>query len=198
MAFGRKKRREQAEQEEGAGVATTGDVEDTAAAGEPPTAPEEPDALLTENGAVPPPEDLPAGDDEFAQAAGPAGDPAAAGVDAEGYGADVGSGTASYEVEATTEVAGAGEWEDTGTAPYGAAALGSAAASPDPAVIPTGREPAGGEDDTGSADVTQSAAAVADKAQGVVDARPELLVAGAFAAGVVVARVLSALGGDDE
>jgi hypothetical protein len=203
MAFGRKKRREQADQEEGQGLATTGGVEQTAAADELPTAPDEPDALLTENGAVPPPEVAPAGDDELAQAAFPAGDPAAAGVDAEGPGADLRSDHATYEVAAATEApaagewGSAGEWEAAGAGPGDARELGSAAASPDPAAVPGAQEPAADEDRATGVDVTESAAAAADRAQSLVDARPELLVAGAFAVGVVAARVLSALGGDE-
>ncbi len=108
--------------------------------------------------------------DDVAEAATFAGDPAAAGTDAEGPGADAGG-------------------------PEGSA--NEVAASPDPAYAPAA-EPIREWDSPGddsSATATASAGTVADRAEALVEQRPELLVAGAFAGGLVLARVIAALGG---
>jgi hypothetical protein len=145
-------------------------------------------------------------DDDLHEAAMPAGDHAAAGVDAE-------SPVALPDQTATHAVGGAAGDPTADAAPTsgalgadpspadthaGAESLGSVAASPDPASVPTGRsfdghDDAGADEDAGAADKAGAAAA---GAQSLIESRPEVLVAGAFAAGLVAARVLGALGGD--
>ena len=107
--------------------------------------------------------------DDAARAATAAGDPAAAGTDSEGPGAEAGGFGGAPEV----------------------------AASPDPAYVPAA-EPvresvASGDDPTTPAPASLGTAA--DRAGALVEQRPELLVAGAFAGGLVLARVIAALGG---
>ncbi len=57
------------------------------------------------------------------------------------------------------------------------------------------REWASSGDDSASSAAAASAGAAADRAEAIVEQRPELLVAGAFAGGLVLARVIAALGG---
>jgi DNA polymerase III subunit gamma/tau len=133
--------------------------------------------------------------DEQADAAAQAGDPAAAGVDAEGPGADATRGYAS-----TAEVAGPAGAPALGDSAGDASELGSAAASPDPATAPSAYAPGDGGPDpygdggpaTGDPD---AAGSPAERFEEVAEQRPEVLVAGAFAGGLVLARVLAALGG---
>lgn len=108
--------------------------------------------------------------DDAARAATAAGDPAAAGTDSEGPGAEAGGfGGAPQEV----------------------------AASPDPAYAPAAepvRESVASDDDP-TTPAPASLGAAAERAGALVEQRPELLVAGAFAGGLVLARVIAALGG---
>ncbi|MGI8694668.1 MAG: hypothetical protein ACR2JK_17505, partial [Geodermatophilaceae bacterium] len=134
--------------------------------------------------------------EELAEATATAGDPAAAGTDAEGPGA-------ARPVDTSTHEAAAG---GAGAGPHGAnttvahtspEAAGSVAASPDPAAIPAAHsygsygEARGGEDSA-----AEKVGAAAAGVGSMVESRPELLVAAAFAGGLVVARVLGAFGGD--
>lgn len=57
------------------------------------------------------------------------------------------------------------------------------------------REWASSGDDSPVSSAAASAGAAADRAEALVERRPELLVAGAFAGGLVLARVIAALGG---
>jgi hypothetical protein len=78
-------------------------------------------------------------------------------------------------------------------------AAGSVASSPDPATVPGAGKPPGPTDSGDAAGdgggVGDSAGAAAAQAQGLVESRPEVLVAGAFVGGLVAAKVLAALGG---
>lgn len=199
MAFGRKKRKDGQEEEEQQAGAPSEDINQGAAGNEPATL-------------------APAGD-EFAEATVPAGDPAAAtGIDAEGGGPDAdpfgvnGAGDPSAQEGGTPQAAPPppaatpDEPPDTQTfsppappppspveaagEPLDAEALGSAAASPDPVVEPASAV----HDDPGLGAYDQQGGTPG--AATVVETHPEVLVAGAFAAGIVVARVLAALGDD--
>ena len=136
--------------------------------------------------------------DDFVEASASAGDAAAAGIDAEGPGASAPHGSA---------VEGAGP---EGSSSSGASAtaertdaenLGSVAASPDPVAVPAGY---GGEEHAGAhsdaeadkPDLADRAGAATSGVEALIESRPEVLVAGAFAAGLVVARILGALGGN--
>ena len=150
MAFGRKKRRQEAEEGEARSEAGTDLDPPPAAEGtesgpsvEPPPAVEGTEA----DSAGP----VAAGDD-VAQAAVLAGDPAAASTDAEAWGAE----------------------------PSGAA--------PNLSSLPP-------RDDSAPSVGAPRAVSVADRAEALVEQRPELLVVGAFAGGLVLARVMAALGG---
>lgn len=57
------------------------------------------------------------------------------------------------------------------------------------------REWASPGDDSPTSAAAASAGAAADRAEAIAEQRPELLVAGAFAGGLVLARVIAALGG---
>ena len=166
MAFGRKKRRQEAEEGEALGS-------------EPGTAVEPPPAAEgTESGpSVEPPPAVEgteadsagptAAGDDVAQAALLAGDPAAASTDAEAWGAE----------------------------PSGAALPG-----PEPSgSVPTGPVPTlaslPSRDDSAPSGAAPSAVSVADRAEALAEQRPELLVVGAFAGGLVLARLMAALGG---
>ncbi len=146
MAFGRKKRRQEAE--EGEAPAT-----EASTAVEPSPAPEGTEASTTVEPSPPPegteadPARPTAVGEDVAEAAIFAGDPAAAGTDAEGSGAD-------------------------------------------PML-----ESASSGDDNPPSLATATAGTAADRAEALVEERPELLVAGAFAGGLVLARVIAALGG---
>jgi hypothetical protein len=149
-------------------------------------------------------------DDDLHEAAMPAGDAAAAGVDAESPVA-LPDQTETHAVggaagDPTADAAPTSGALDSDSSPAGthgdAESLGSVAASPDPAPVPTDRSfhghghghgDAGADEDAGAADKAGAAAA---GAQSLIESRPEVLVAGAFAAGLVAARVLGALGGD--
>ena len=74
--------------------------------------------------------------------------------------------------------------------PIDAESLGSAAASPDPVIVPAGET--GDDPGLGAYDQPRETSGAAT----VAESHPEVLVAGAFAAGLVVARVLAALGDD--
>ena len=143
------------------------------------------------------PSPRPAAGEELAEATATAGDPAAAGTDAEGPGAARPVHTSTHEVAAAGG-AGAGPPGATATAEHtGPETAGSVAASPDPAAVPTAHshgsygEARGGEDSA-----AEKVGAAAAGVGSMVESRPELLVAAAFAAGLVVARVLGAFGGD--
>ena len=155
MAFGRKKRAQQAEEGEASPSAASAPVES------PPAA----QATEADSG-----RSTAVGDD-VAQAAASAGDPAAAGTDAEGPGAEA----AGLEGSAD-----------------------QVAASPDPAYVPAAepiREPASYGDGPPTTGAAARARIAADRAEVLVEQRPELLVAGAFAGGLVLARVIAALRG---
>jgi len=57
------------------------------------------------------------------------------------------------------------------------------------------RQAAASGDDSPTTAAAASAASAAERAEVLVEQRPELLVAGAFAGGLVLARVIAALGG---
>ena len=75
--------------------------------------------------------------------------------------------------------------EPSGAEPFGAAPSGAA---PNLAPLPS-------RDDSAPSVAAPSAVSVADRAEALVEQRPELLVVGAFAGGLVLARVMAALGG---
>jgi hypothetical protein len=133
---------------------------------------------------------------DLAQAATFAGDPAAAGTDSEGPGTDAGA-----PVGSTPDVASAAGGPAAGdsSAAEGAAQVeGTAAASPDPAYAPAAEpipESTSFVDDSPRKAATASASTAAERAEALAEQRPELLVAGAFAGGLVLARVIAALGG---
>ena len=118
----------------------------------------------------------PSGEAGFVAAAADAGDPAAAGTDASGPGAEA----------STIDAQGAPQ---------------TAQASPEAAAIPAASTPVGelgGATPPSGGDQGLSGADGApgpERVQGVVEERPEVLVAGAFLGGIVLARLLSALGG---
>lgn len=175
MAFGRKKKEDQGDEPE---------------AGADAHASEEP---ATESAFAAP-------SSELSEATATAGDPAAAGVDAEGPGQDVRGDTSTYEVAAATDAPYVGPTEASGDP----GAVGSVAASPDPVGVPAGYggydEPGAspgadhGDSDDGSG-VAEKAGAMAAGAESVVESRPEVLVGAAFLGGIVFARILGALGG---
>ncbi len=213
MAFGRNKHSEEHER----GEQTEGTVDETAAAREPGGAPEEPEALASTQDEAPgqpagegssaPPVDV---GDEVSEAGASAGDPAAAGVDAEGPGADAPGETSTHEVAAASGTPGtgpatAGEGSDAeraGATREGPDAdrLGSASASPDPATAPAGYGQAppsqpGFAGDGEQAGASDRAGEAASQAESLVDERPEVLVGAAFAGGLLAAKILGALGG---
>ena len=134
--------------------------------------------------------------DDFVDAAASAGDPAAAGIDAEGPGASAPHGsppeTGSPEGHAPDGSATSGRTD--------AETFGSAAASPDPVAVPAGQGAethAGLERDSGADEPDRSDQPGATAGlETLIESRPEMLVAGAFAAGLVAARILGALGGN--
>lgn len=71
-----------------------------------------------------------------------------------------------------------------------AAGTDSEASGPEPTL-----EPASSGYDAASSVPAPSAASTVDRAEALVEQRPELLVLGAFAGGLVLARVIAALGG---
>jgi hypothetical protein len=173
MAFGRKQRSE-ADGEHAAGEqAHTGD-ESTAvveAGGEQAA---EPATEVHQDQGAGAQEGLggPVGD-ELAQAGAEAGDPAAAATGMEGAPADAARGGSEYA--------------------YGgaAAASGTASSSPEQPGPGAWSDAAAGEDSGGGSD-----GSLGERVEGIAEERPEVLVGAAFAAGLVLARVLSALGGD--
>lgn len=185
MAFGRKKRK----QEEESAPASPEEIVGEPSNGAFPPAQDTPPDEATATAAWPPatsePEaepqpatSSPVAGDELSEAAASAGDPAAAGIGTEG-----------------SEDPPPGDTATRDAAPSAAPAP-AATASPDP--FPAGHSGNGSQDATESEDAgpVEQVGAAAAGLESLVEARPEVLVAAAFAAGLVVARVLGAFGGD--
>ena len=176
MAFGRRKKREEdgeraAEGEPGqAGDESTAVVE---AGGEQPAE----RATEVRGAAGPESGDAeaqglggPVGD-ELAQAGAEAGDPAAAGIGTEGA-------------------------PDDAADAYAPGALGTAAASPEHAARAEGDDTHEGGAPPGGFGGEESGHSLGERVEAIAEARPEVLVGAAFAGGLVLARVLGAVGGD--
>jgi hypothetical protein len=205
MAFGRRKQNEEADEPQPTADAGAGTDGAERPAGEEATAVSAPGAEPASAGREPgegasgPLSGL-GGD--LSEATAPAGDASAAGVDAGDPGHPGPGDTATHAVPG-------GPGASQTTTDRDPETVGSVAGSHEPAAVPVGAAPdptretgdargdegSGGASDEG-AGPGERAAAAASGAQGLVESRPEVLVAGAFVGGLVAARVLGALGGN--